>query len=126
MLKRKWVMGAIVASALSAIPVVASAAIYVDIAPPEPRHEVVPAPRAGYVWAPGYYDYRNGRYRWINGPLGTRAPRQVLASGPLGREDGRYVFVTPGWRASASRTTATATRATTRSRRRAQQVRQGP
>jgi hypothetical protein len=61
MLKRKWVMGAIVASALGAIPVVASAAIYVDIAPPEPRHEVVPAPRAGYVWAPGYYNYRNGR-----------------------------------------------------------------
>src|SRR4029450_11502978 len=24
--------------------------------PPPPRYEVVPAPRAGYVWAPGHYE----------------------------------------------------------------------
>src|SRR5258705_8676689 len=82
MLNRKWVMGAIVASALGAIPAVASAAIYVDIAPPEARYEVVPAPRAGYVWAPGYYNYRNGRYVWTGGHWERERHWQYWPPGP--------------------------------------------
>jgi hypothetical protein len=97
MLKRKWVMGAIVASALGAIPVVASAAIYVDVAPPEPRHEVVPAPRAGYVWAPGYYNYRHGRYVWVGGHWERERHGQYWHPGHWVERDGRYVFVNPGW-----------------------------
>lgn len=27
----------------------------IGVAPPPPRYEVVPPPRAGYVWAPGYW-----------------------------------------------------------------------
>ncbi|HUI98823.1 MAG TPA: YXWGXW repeat-containing protein [Usitatibacter sp.] len=57
------------ASAFAAIPLTASAAIglYVDIAPPPPRHEAVPAPRPGYVWDQGYWDRRDGRYVWVKG-----------------------------------------------------------
>jgi hypothetical protein len=44
---------------LGAIALPASAQIVgsltVDIAPPAPRVEVIPAPRTGYTWAPGYY-----------------------------------------------------------------------
>src|SRR6266542_3552782 len=29
--------------------------------PPPPRYEVVPAPRVGYVWAPGHYELKIGR-----------------------------------------------------------------
>ena len=31
------------------------------------RHEVVPAPRAGYVWAPGYWNWHSNRHVWAKG-----------------------------------------------------------
>ena len=67
--KRKLLLGALVVSAIGVIPVTASAAfgVYVDVAPPAPRYEAVPAPRAGYVWAPGYWDYASGHYHWVGG-----------------------------------------------------------
>ena len=33
--------------------------IQIGTAPPAPVYEVVPAPRAGYVWAPGYHRYEH-------------------------------------------------------------------
>jgi hypothetical protein len=52
-----------------ATPLAAVAAVNVDItvAPPAPRVEVVPAPRPGYVWAPGYWDYRGHSHAWVAG-----------------------------------------------------------
>jgi hypothetical protein len=41
--------------------------VNIDIAPPEPRVEVLPPPRAGYVWAPGYWDYRHNQHVWAGG-----------------------------------------------------------
>ena len=35
--------------------------------PPAPVYEVVPAPRAGYVWAPGYYRWEGRRHVWTPG-----------------------------------------------------------
>ena len=48
---------------------VASARTYVDIdvAPPPPREEVVPAPRVGFVWAPGYWDWDGHHHQWRKG-----------------------------------------------------------
>jgi hypothetical protein len=48
---------------------VASARTYVDIdiAPPPPREEVVPGPRVGFVWAPGYWDYNGRHHEWRKG-----------------------------------------------------------
>jgi hypothetical protein len=50
-------------------PVVASAGIGIDvnIAPPVAQVELVPEPRVGYVWAPGYWDYRGGSHVWVGG-----------------------------------------------------------
>jgi hypothetical protein len=36
-------------------------------APPPPRYEAVPAPRAGYVWAPGHYTLVHDQYVWRPG-----------------------------------------------------------
>ena len=46
---------------------VAAADITIDVPPPAPRIEVVPAPRAGYVWAPGSYAWKNKAYEWTTG-----------------------------------------------------------
>jgi hypothetical protein len=64
---RKLIIATVAASSIGAVALPASADIWVTTAPPAPRHEVVPAPRAGYVWAPGYYDYRHGKYVWVSG-----------------------------------------------------------
>jgi len=41
--------------------------IQIGTPPPAPIYEVVPAPRAGYVWAPGYWRWNGHRYFWVPG-----------------------------------------------------------
>jgi WXXGXW repeat (2 copies) len=57
------------ASAATMLPVAADAAVdlSIRIAPPAPRVEVVPAPRHGYVWAPGYWRWRGHQHVWVQG-----------------------------------------------------------
>ena len=56
-----------IAAAALLTPVIASAQIDITVAPPVPRVEVVPGPRAGFVWAPGYWGWRHGAHVWIGG-----------------------------------------------------------
>jgi hypothetical protein len=46
-----------------------AAVVDIDVRPPPPRVVVVPAPRRGYVWAPGYWywDGRRDRHVWMDG-----------------------------------------------------------
>lgn len=39
----------------------------IDIAPPAARVEVVPAPRVGFIWAPGYWAWSGHRHVWVAG-----------------------------------------------------------
>ncbi|MES3020980.1 MAG: hypothetical protein V4857_05270 [Pseudomonadota bacterium] len=41
--------------------------VIVTNAPPAPRYESVPAARAGYVWAPGYWNWEGNRHVWTAG-----------------------------------------------------------
>lgn len=41
--------------------------IIVQIGPPAPRIEVVPAARAGYDWVPGYWGWQHSHHVWIAG-----------------------------------------------------------
>ena len=41
--------------------------VSIGVPPPAPVYEVVPVPRVGYVWAPGYYRWDGGRHVWIAG-----------------------------------------------------------
>jgi hypothetical protein len=64
-------LGAAFAGATYAPP--AAAQTYVTtrvvVAPPPPRFERMPPPRAGYVWAPGYWRWDGYRHRhvWVGG-----------------------------------------------------------
>lgn len=64
MFKKTLVIAALAAASAGAM---AQSYTIVRVAPPAPIVETVPAPRHGYVWAPGYYDYRGGNYTWIQG-----------------------------------------------------------
>ena len=48
-------------------PAAAQVSITFGSPPPPAVYEAVPAPRAGYVWAPGHYVLRNDRYVWTRG-----------------------------------------------------------
>jgi len=70
---------------------------YATIAPPPPRHESIPRPRAGYVWAPGYWDWRGNRHQWVGGSwLRARPgyvytqPHWVERGGQWHREESRW------------------------------------
>ena len=49
------------------LPSVAAAEIYVNVGPPPERYERVPEMRRGYVWSPGYWDWRSNRHVWVRG-----------------------------------------------------------
>ncbi len=38
-----------------------------NFGPPAPVYEAAPAPRVGYVWAPGYWDYESNKHIWRKG-----------------------------------------------------------
>ena len=83
---RKTTLAALAAAtmAVAALPLPSSAAdVYFNVAPPAPRVEVVPAPRAGHLWAPGYWDARGHRHHWV--------------AGHWERERRGYRFVEPRW-----------------------------
>src|ERR1700683_827744 len=69
---RAFIMSLCIAGSAMLAPVIASAAVGVDITV-APQVEVVPEPRAGFVWAPGYWEWRGGTHVWIPGRwLGER------------------------------------------------------
>lgn len=41
--------------------------IGVNFGPPARVVEVAPAPRPGWIWAPGYWAWRHHRYVWVRG-----------------------------------------------------------
>lgn len=54
------------AAAVLLVPAFARAQVVV-VPPPAPYREVVPAPRVGQVWHPGYWQWAHGRYMWMPG-----------------------------------------------------------
>jgi hypothetical protein len=66
---RKTLLAAALAAAATIGHGVASARADIDvyIAPPAPRYEVVPPPRVGYVWVPGYWGWNGHRHDWHRG-----------------------------------------------------------
>jgi hypothetical protein len=59
---------ALTASALAA-PSVSQARtdVSITVGPPPPIVETVPPPRAGYVWAPGYWNWNGHKHVWHRG-----------------------------------------------------------
>ena len=72
MFTKKLLVSALMAAGLLGgaalpLPSIAAVDIYVNTAPPPPRHERVPDHRSGYVWAPGYWNWQGNRHVWVKG-----------------------------------------------------------
>jgi hypothetical protein len=72
--------------------------IYTQPAPPAPIYEAVPAPREGWVWTPGFYDWRDGRYVWTSGRWAQERPGWAWQEARwLQRADGSWYLVSGQW-----------------------------
>ena len=72
-------------AATAPLPAMAQARFEVVIgsAPPAPIYERIPGPRHGYVWAPGYWEWRGHRHDWV--------PGRYIAARP------GYAYAPPSW-----------------------------
>jgi len=98
---KKLILGSLVAATLGAAALPAAAYtnvdFYVNVPPPAPRYEVVPAPRHGYAWVPGYWEWRGHRHIWVAGHWVAERPGYVYAPARWVERDGRWYYTQPGW-----------------------------
>ena len=96
---KKLILGSLVAATLaaSAMPAAARTDIVVNVAPPPLRYEVVPAPRVGYVWVPGYWDWRRHRHVWVAGHWTRHRHGYVYAPAAWVERDNRWYYRGPRW-----------------------------
>jgi hypothetical protein len=98
-MNRKTLLSAAFATALMGFGAVAQAqSISIRIAPPAPRHEVVPVARAGHVWVRGHYELRGNQYAWVPGHF-VRARAGYVYRDPqwVQRADGTWFMVGNTW-----------------------------
>lgn len=72
--------------------------ICVDEPPPEPRLEVPPAPPdESYVWQPGYWQWDEGSYDWVDGRWVEPYEGYAYVEPYYGFVDGRWHYRPPYW-----------------------------
>jgi hypothetical protein len=93
-------LAALAVTSLGALPAAAAAAqvsVMIGIAPPVPRIVVAPAPRPGYLWAPGYWNWRGNRHVWQEGQWLRERPGYVYAQPHWVQHDNRWELNRGGW-----------------------------
>ena len=98
----KTVLAAGLAATLSVLSAPAAqaqvrAVINVGQPPPPLRAEVVPAPRRGYVWAPGFWDWDGHRHEWRGGHWERARPGYAYRQPEWRQNGGRWEMRRGGW-----------------------------
>jgi len=103
MMMKKLVVAGMVAAALGSASFAASARssveLFVNVPPPAPLVEVVPAPRAGFVWVPGFWEWRHHHHYWVRGHYVRYRPGFVYEPARWVDRGGGWYYTAPGWRA---------------------------
>jgi YXWGXW repeat-containing protein len=104
MLVKKILVSALFAAGMigavaTPLPSVAAVDIQLNFGPPADRHEVVPPPRRGYVWAPGHWQWNAGRNRhiWAAGYWERARPGYVFQRPQWVERDGRWTYQARRW-----------------------------
>ena len=92
---------AVALAATFAAPLAAHAANFsvdVNVAPPAPVYEQMPA-REGYVVTPGYYRYDNDRHEhvWVKGDYQAERHGEHYVASEWSKKDGRFHFNEGRW-----------------------------
>lgn len=101
MLTRKLLLASLATLSLSAaLPAAARTSVefYVNAAPPPPVVEYVPVPRMGWVWVPGFWEWRGHRHFWIGGHWVRARPGYYYAPARWAEHHGRWGYYRGGWR----------------------------
>ena len=97
---KKVLLAGLMAASFASVPLAAFArTLVVMVAPPAPRHEVIPAPRGGFVWAPGYWrwEWRQHRHVWVGGHWMRVRPGYVYQSPRWVQINGRWNMRPGNW-----------------------------
>ena len=78
---------------------VAAVEIQLNFGPPANRYEAVPAPRRGYVWAPGHWQWNAKRHRhfWTAGYWERSRPGYAFQRPQWVERDGRWHYQARRW-----------------------------
>ncbi|MES2975210.1 MAG: hypothetical protein V4757_16465 [Pseudomonadota bacterium] len=101
MLKTTFVAASMAIASLGAAvstQAAAQSSIYVQVAPPAPRVEYVPAPRRNQVWVPGHWDWRGRQYVWMQGHWVRDRPGYVYQQPVWVQRGDRWVRSGGDWR----------------------------
>jgi len=72
--------------------------IVVDVAPPAPYAEVVPAiPYFGALWLGGYWGWNGGRHQWVPGRWEQPRPGYAWRPYAWAQQGGRWHLHAGGW-----------------------------
>ena len=71
--------------------------VMIGVPPPVAVVETVPPPRAGYVYAPGYWGWDGHRHVWIRGRTIVERPGYTWVADRWEPDGGRYRFVPGYW-----------------------------
>jgi hypothetical protein len=78
-MKSRIVLAFAAASTMS-LGAIAQGVVAVQVAPPPPVIESVPAPRPGFIWSPGHYVWRDGGHVWVSGQWVESRPGYAWAA----------------------------------------------
>jgi hypothetical protein len=87
----------VVASVTASMPALSATYVDVRVAPPAPRYEAMPAQRPGYVWTPGYWDWRGNRHVWVSGSWVRERPGYVYTRPTWVNDNGRWHLYRGAW-----------------------------
>ena len=78
---------------------VAAVDLYLNFAPPGTHRESIPAPRSGYVWAPGYWQSNgNGvRLNWVAGRWERARPGYSHQTATWEERNGQWHYRASRW-----------------------------
>ena len=96
MIKKVLIAAALVAS-LGSIATTASAVIYVRVAPPEPRVEVIPDPRRNRTWVAGHWEWKKGKHVWVAGHWIRDRSGYRYSQPAWAERDGRWTMTRGSW-----------------------------
>jgi len=95
---RKIVVASLLAAYFASVAIPAAAVVYVRVAPPEPRVEVMPAPRAKRTWVAGHWESRNHKHVWVAGTWVKNRHGYVYHQPTWTEHDGRWGYQQGNWK----------------------------
>jgi hypothetical protein len=99
---RKTIGGVLLALGIAGTATIAAAAsssgeIEIQVAPPPDRVEVIPAPREGFIYERGHYDWDNNRYVWREGRFIHKREGHVYTPYALEHRGERWYYHRGHW-----------------------------